>query len=281
MTDDRFGELLSRYIDNDLESDQRLEVEHRLKTDPQLARELQALIELRQAIVELAEEMSPPARLESMLEPIRRAVPPRVHRLHPAIRWLATAAAVVAGTVIAVEVARLVPTQPDRPQTGPSRRATEPPGHDRQIFQLRPLPTSTVPDDQVPLGAVDRLVASPLPDPKLPRPEPLDIIGPLAEAPAGPAPADHGEAPSPAATLVVQFGDQSITRAVVIREPLPVGTFTVVLEIAGDRVTAVQPESADQTEAAMLRGALLEIALRGLPDGQYSAYLVVHTERDE
>jgi hypothetical protein len=281
VTDEHTAELLSRYVDDDLDPHQRLEVERRLKSDLELARELQTLIELRRVIAELAETMNPPSRLEAMLEPIRRAVPPRVHRLHPAVRWLATAAAAVTATIIAVEVTRQLPSQPDRRSTRPSPRATEPAGHDRRIFQLKPLPTSTVPDDQVPLGAVDRLVASPLPDPELPRPEPLAIIGPLAEAPSGTARADRENAPSHTATLVLRLADESTTRPVLVREPLPAGTFKVALEVSDERVIAVQPEGADETVAARLSGALLGSTLRGLPDGQYSANLVVQAEHEE
>jgi hypothetical protein len=48
-------------------------------------------------------------------------------------------------------------------------------------FTLAPLPTSSLPPEQQPLGASDRLLASPVPDVELDDPPALEVRGPLEE----------------------------------------------------------------------------------------------------
>jgi hypothetical protein len=49
-----------------------------------------------------------------------------------------------------------------------------------EIFQLSPLPTATADEEDIPVGAADRLLARPPAEPRLDEPEPLDVRGPLS-----------------------------------------------------------------------------------------------------
>jgi hypothetical protein len=99
--------------------------------------------------------------------------------LRPWARWLATAAAVILGATVVIEVSRRNP--------GPSvesmakLRNEGHPAEPTERFSLAPLPTSSLPVEQQPLGASDRLLASPVPDVELDDPLPLEVLGPLEE----------------------------------------------------------------------------------------------------
>lgn len=175
---DRLTESLSRLIDGDLDSTEAEELAEILEADGSLRRELDGLTRVRAALHSLAHQEQPPAELDAIVDPLLRAKPePTVAR--PWARWAAAAAVVVLGVTVVLEVQR---RQPDPALVGWQDRAledaaAEPP--DR--FALAPLPTSSVPVEEQPLGAADRLVAAP--EPKVeavldPSPA-LEVMGPM------------------------------------------------------------------------------------------------------
>lgn len=175
--DPNTAEQLSRLLDGDLEAADEERLRARLAAEPALAAELESLRRLQQQVQAVADRMEPPASLDATLLPLQRtaAAPPR--RIPPAVRWLGLAAGVALAVTVAVEVSRR-PPGPLRPATG---RLPAPQETPHQPYQLRPLPTSTIPEEERPLGAVDRLLASPPAEAPLPEPEPLDVRGPLNE----------------------------------------------------------------------------------------------------
>jgi hypothetical protein len=83
---------------------------------------------------------------------------------------------VVLGLTVIIEVNRRNPG----PDIGSiARRANKDPSHSGEPFALAPLPTSSVPMEKQPLGASDRLLASPIPDVEMDQPPPLEVLGPL------------------------------------------------------------------------------------------------------
>lgn len=187
MTDER----LSRYLDGDLDAAEAELLEARLAAEPELVAELEALRQLQRHVRAVAERMEPTSDLDATLVPLRRGGPPARRALPPAVRWIGIAAGLALAATVALEVAR----RPQEPLPPATRRAPTPapPPSPSEFFQLKPLPTTTTPEEKQPLGAADRLLASPLAEAPLPEPEALDVRGPLAEEEmAGRA----GEAPS-------------------------------------------------------------------------------------
>ncbi|MBW2386698.1 MAG: hypothetical protein JRG92_23965, partial [Deltaproteobacteria bacterium] len=175
--DDARTELLSRYLDGDLEPSEATAVEERLENDSGLAAELRDLETVRESLAALAEHDQPPAELDAMMEPLCRSAPLRP-RVRPSVRWLGAAAAVVLGFTVVMEVRRQHPAPEIEPRSqAPTRNR---PAEHNERFSLAPLPTSSVSGEEQPLGAVDRLLASPLPEPILEELPALDVLGPLA-----------------------------------------------------------------------------------------------------
>jgi len=189
-------ELLSRYLDGDLPPAEARRLDQRLASEPQLRDELEAMSSLRQAVRDLAARDQPPAKLESLLEPLRRSAPAQPV-LRPAFRWLAAAATAVIGVGLAIQVARRNPA-PTLPTRAPAPRSSSA-APDRGLSKLQPLPDRGVDKGEELIGAADRLLASPLPEPQLQPAAPLEVIGPLAapspERPAEPAPVEEKAAP--------------------------------------------------------------------------------------
>lgn len=181
MIDEATAERLSRYLDGDLTAVEAAELEALLRTDVEVAAELEALRRLQSAVRLAADRMDPPDALDTLLEPLRTGEPHAPRRHHPAIRWVGVAAGVALAVTVAMEVARenSAPSIPSRPPVpSPAPAADEP-----EIFQLKPLPTSPVPSEEERLSASDRLLASPPTEVELDEPEALDVRGPLPAPP--------------------------------------------------------------------------------------------------
>ena len=194
MIDDIMAERLSRYLDGDLDPRGTAELEARLRSDPDLQNELDALRRLQGAVRLVADGMQPPPELDTLLEPLRVGTPHAGRRIPPAFRWIGMAAGVALAVTVAMEVARHEPDPSIGRLAAESDRTTE--AEDEGIFQLQPLPTSPVPEEQELVGAADRLLASPLAEPVADEPEPMVVQGPL---PAPPAEKGGVEAPEPMA----------------------------------------------------------------------------------
>lgn len=179
--DETTVEILSRHLDGDLNADEEIELSARLDTEPALAEELETMRRIRRSVAALASGEQVPAELDSLVDPLRRGRPaPPV--FHSWARWMATAAAVVLGATVIIEVNRRNP--------GPGiesmakLRKVGPPAEPTERFTLAPLPTSSIPVEQQPLGASDRLLASPAPGIELDAPVPLEVLGPLEKGEA-------------------------------------------------------------------------------------------------
>lgn len=173
--DESLQELVSRYIDGDLDDAESARVEARADTDAELAAEIEAALEIRSAVAALAAGMEPPVALDPVMEPLRQSAPVPDRVVRPLYRWLGAAAAVVLGVSVAVEVVRRNP-EPALRQPASSHDVRD---RDREeIFELAPLP-SAIPDDNRPLGAADHLLEEKPPPPSAPEPAPLEVIGPL------------------------------------------------------------------------------------------------------
>jgi len=177
-------EKLSRLIDGDLDAEETEELMAILETDRGLRRELEGLNRVRSSLLSLADRERPPERLDALVDPLLRGRP-ETRFARPWVRRLAAAAVVVLGVSVIIGVQR---RQPDpaihnwqrRAQDGAAAEPTE-------RFSLAPLPTSSVPAEERPLGAADRLVAAPEPeiDTVLAPPPALEVLGPLDAATTG------------------------------------------------------------------------------------------------
>ena len=174
--DEAVIELLSRYLDADLGAADTETLEERLRCDPELAAELTALQDLHRSLHALAEREEPPPKLDTLMEPLRRAAP-EISSARPWIRWLGAAAVAMLGLTVVLEVNRRysAPSLEKHDQPPARTRAQEP----TERFSLAPLPTSSVPEEEQLLGASDRLLASPIPEPELGDLPLLEVIGPL------------------------------------------------------------------------------------------------------
>jgi hypothetical protein len=183
MTDQMTLELLSRHLDGDLSAAEERDLRQRLASNPTLGAELRSLHELRRSVARFAARERAPAQLDALIGPLLRARP-EPPLVRPWVRWLATAAVVVLGLSVIIEVNRRGPPQnaseSARRYVGKSRVETSEP------FPLAPLPTSSLSADERPLGVSDRLLASPIPAQKIEvdAPPALEVSGPL-EKPVG------------------------------------------------------------------------------------------------
>jgi hypothetical protein len=177
MGDARF-ERLSRFIDGDLNQAEERDLRVRLESDPALAAELAALIEVRRSLASLATRERAPADLDSLVEPLLRGRPEPIS-VRPWARWLAAAAIVIIGLTVMYEVnfGHRVPDVKDKLV----RRRFQPAVEPTDRFALAPLPTSSVPPEKQLIGVGERLLASPIPDVEPGHPPALEILGPLEE----------------------------------------------------------------------------------------------------
>lgn len=169
--------LLSRYVDGDLGPAETSDLEERLRQDAQLQKDLAALRSLRSAVAATAERDEPPAELDRLMEPLRRGVP-EGPKVRPWLRWAGMAAAAVLAVTVVYEVDQRTPGPKleTRPRGADQSRAAEP----TRRFALAPLPTASTPEEEQPLGAADRLLASPIPEREVAvAPPVLEVLGPL------------------------------------------------------------------------------------------------------
>lgn len=175
---DRLTESLSRLIDGDLDSTEAAELASLLESDRSLRRELDGLARVRASLHTLANREQPPGRLDALVDPLLRGKPETTFT-RPWVRWAAAAAVVVLGVTVILEVQQ---RQPDPALLGWQERALEEAAaKPADPFALAPLPTSSVPVAEQPLGATDRLVSAPEPevDPALDPSPALEVMGPL------------------------------------------------------------------------------------------------------
>jgi hypothetical protein len=178
--DEATAEQLSRYLDDDLSDAEVGELEARLAADPALAAELDALKALTRSVAAVADEMEPPAALDDLVEPLRSGAPDGRRRIHPLVRVMGLAAGLALAATVVLEVARRGPDETPVLTDAPPEAVTAPSEKDGEVFQLSPLPTSTVPSAEQPVGATDRLLASPPTETELDEPVPLEVRGPLS-----------------------------------------------------------------------------------------------------
>jgi hypothetical protein len=178
MMDEAWGEILSRHLDGDLDSDEELKLAARLKAEPSLAAELESMRRIRRSVASLAESERVPPELDSLVDPLFRGKPDPVV-LRPWTRWLATAAAVILGAAVIIEVNHSS-SGPNLKSMAKLRRQSLP-ANPTEPFTLAPLPTSSLPPGEQSLGVSDRLPANPAPEVELDGPTPLEVLGPLEE----------------------------------------------------------------------------------------------------
>jgi len=271
-------ELLSRCVDGDLDELEAGALNEQLSCDPGMAAELENMRRLRQAVSDIANNMNPPPQLDQMMKPLRRGISDSRSGSRIWVRGLAAAAVVVLGITVVVEIIR----HRDGSAIHTLRQTTPTDSSDpAEIFRLRPLPTSTVPDDEVRLGAADRLVESPIPEPRLDDPRPLEIVGPLTEDPIVDDRRARGTTPTTAVdsrsrgTLAIASTDW--------REPIPIpaindltaGIYLLRIMVEDGRIHVVQANTTHREILERLRAVVAELSLGDLADGEYDAELTV------
>lgn len=179
-------ERLSRLIDDDLDAREAEDLTEIVATDRGLRRELEGLRRVRSSLLSLADRERPPERLDALVDPLLRGKPETAFA-RPWVRRLAAAAVVVLGVSVIIEVQRREPDPvvlnwQERARAGAAAEPTE-------RFSLAPLPTSSVPADEQPLGAADRLLAAPEPEVEtvLTAAPALEVMGPLGASAKGDA----------------------------------------------------------------------------------------------
>jgi len=225
--DDATLELLSRHLDHELDADEERELQLMLEADPSLAATLDVMRRVRGSVAALAAREAAPPELDSLIDPLLRN-PPQPVVVRPWLRWVGAAAAVVLGVTVIIEVNR---GAPGAKVTSIARQAASAHPEPTGRFALAPLPTSSLPPDEQPLGASDKLLASPIIEPEVETPRPLEVLGPLEEDSA----VARGDAPAPAAAHI-QGTDQVVT-------PVPEGRLT-----AGAK-SAAEPQAGGRAEA--------------------------------
>lgn len=284
--DETTTELLSRFLDGDLEVGDEARVEGLLASSEEARRELEGMRRVRRALRAVAEGDGPPDKLDRLLEPLRRTVPTRP-AVRPAFGWLAAAASVLLAVGVAFQVARhdTAPPAATGPPPRPAPQAAPAP-------EVAPPPTAARRRDPGELvGAADRFLATPVPQPAVPAPPPVDAVGPL---PRSPASEELDRAPSRARPITVEgvFApepeglDQEGTAAE--DPPLPAPG----REVRAERVEPSKALSASGRNAARDSGrAAVEVVVEGnvahlvmaadgtLPQGEYGLRLGVVSGR--
>jgi len=119
--DEATAELLSRFLDGDLDAAEIRLLEQRLATEPGLAVELEALRRLQLQVRSVAERMQLPAELEAPPRLPGHGAAPLPRRVPPAVRWLGLAAGLALAVTVALELSRRPPSPP-----APARDAAPP-----------------------------------------------------------------------------------------------------------------------------------------------------------
>jgi hypothetical protein len=259
-------ERLSRYLDDDLAEDERVSIEGLLAGDPDQRRELAAMRQLRDTVSELADRMEPPEELDALVEPFRRGETNAGRRSMRVGRWAAAAAALLVA-VLVIEVVRQ-DTEPPATEVAARRQSPRQNDRDRGVFQLQPLPTSARPEGEPPLGATDRLLTTPLPQPMIDDPTPLEIVGPLSAPPSDTQPSAR------AAILSLIEPTGSVPIPLTLHLPLPVGRYSLVVEV-NDGVISEVAVSGRRAASEPVTEALHQVSLANVADGRYPADLTV------
>ncbi len=147
-------ELLSRYLDDDLDQEESRRLEMRLAADRGLKDELETLRRIRSAVQELARTERAPAAVDQLVGHLERSAPP-VPRLRPALRIAAIAATLVIGTAVVLRL-----SQHSLPQISPPARSA---GQVEVKDESRAAPSQTSTAQRMAEGElqeVDRLVSS-------------------------------------------------------------------------------------------------------------------------
>jgi hypothetical protein len=119
--DEATAELLSRFLDGDLDAAEIRLLEQRLATEPGLAVELEALRRLQLQVRSVAERMQLPAELEAPPRLPGHDAAPLPRRVPPAVRWLGLAAGLALAVTVTLELSRRPPSSP-----APARDAAPP-----------------------------------------------------------------------------------------------------------------------------------------------------------
>ncbi len=179
MVDETRDQLLSRFVDGDLEPVEARRLEETMRADPELRRRVAGLEEIRHALRALADREQPPRALDSIVEPLLQGDPASAGSLS---WWRPAASAAAVVVLAAVSIWRFgAPSEPSRSLSGWQERATADVSTERgDRFSLAPLPSATSDGEERSHGAVDRLLAGNEPEIETPGEiEPLEVMGPL------------------------------------------------------------------------------------------------------
>lgn len=247
MIDEKTDELLSRYLDGDLEIEDCRRLTERLEEEPNLREALDHMRGLRQRLRRLALEERPPEVLDRMVRPLRRAGRPRRQR------W-AAAALVAAAAVVVVSV--ILISETGRTGWMPWDRSSD--ENDDQVFALSNLPTR---DPDAPIGAIETLLAGENPEPEMVDLEALEVMGPLDRPPGF----EESGVALKIETMVVPV---SVT-------PETVG-LTVIVGIENGRAMSCRLPAERESTTALddVCRDILSLEGIGLDDGRYSGVLV-------
>lgn len=155
--DEATAELLSRFLDGDLDAAEARLLEQRLATEPELAAELEALRRLQLQVRSVAERMELPAELEAPPRLPGHGTAPLPRRVPPAVRWLGLAAGLALAVTVALEVVRRPPSPP-----APARDAAPPAAAAPEVLSPAPPRVQAVePAAPAPADKLTKAAAAP------------------------------------------------------------------------------------------------------------------------
>jgi anti-sigma factor RsiW len=170
--DETTRELLSRHLDGDLDPDEELRLSARLEAEPALASELDIMRRIQGSIAELASRERAPIALDAVMQPLLRSTSERLVA-RPWVRWLATAAVVLVGATVVIEINRRNPGPTPESLRAPSDTARRAESGER--FSPEPVSTGASSERQ-PAATGERLAARP--DPGLDRDGSSQVVVP-------------------------------------------------------------------------------------------------------
>ena len=248
MIGEKTFETLSRYVDGDLHPDEMAAFEQEMAGDDELGRALDDIRRLRESLRTVALDEHPPAALDQMVRPLRRAGRPLPQRW-AVVALLGAAAVIVVSVIVVEEIGRTGWT----PWTGNSWK------EDVEIFGLSNPPSR---DPEAPLGTIESLLAQDDPEPDLVDLEPLEVMGPLDRPPG-----------FDISNLVLKIG----TTQVPISIPEENEGLRVIVSVEGGRVTSCNPP--EGIEPTLVAGDvcrhILSVEGIGLHDGQHEGVVVM------
>lgn len=253
MIDERTDEILSRYLDGDLDIEEVRRLTLRLEGEPGLREAFDEMRGLRQRLRRMALDERPPEVLDRMVRPLRRAGRPRRQR------W-AAAALVAAAAVVVVSV--IVISETGRTGWMPWDRSAD--KNADQVFALSNLPTR---DPDAPIGAIETLLAEENPEPEMVDPEALEVMGPLDRPPGF-------EESGLALKIGTMFVPVVVTSAT--------AGLRVIVEVENGRVMSCNASGETEPTAALdnLCRDILSLEGLGLGDGRYVGVVSEPRDRD-